>query len=76
VGCYVDSVLGLIERVCGKGLSNELILRCVGRRELPDSRQLSEAGLAALKKAHRVAVAKALKCKLAVPKAVLDDYGA
>ena len=76
VGCYVDTVLALIPDVRRKGLSTELILRCVGRRDLPDNRQLSEAGLAALKKAHRVAVAKAVECKLPVPKVVLDDYGA
>jgi len=53
-GCYVGEALLIDRTVRGLGLSTELILRCCLHRKLPDSRKLSQAGHAALSKAHRV----------------------
>src|SRR5664280_2528919 len=53
-GCYVGEALLIDRTVRGLGLSTELIFRCCLHRKLPDSRKLSQAGHAALSKAHRV----------------------
>ena len=75
VGCYIDMTLGLVDRVRNKGLSTELVLRCLTLREPPLERQLSEAGLGALKKAHKVAVEKAVESGLDVPERVRGENG-
>jgi hypothetical protein len=75
VGCYVFEALIITPRARRKGLSTELILRCSQHREVPNSRKLSQAGHAALSKAHRIAVERAVKAGLPVPETVRKAHG-
>lgn len=55
VGLYCGETLAVAEDHQGKGLGTELILAAVLHRPVPEKRTVSSAGLAALKKAWRVA---------------------
>jgi hypothetical protein len=74
-GFFIDDDLVFGSQARGKGLSTELILRCFFYRKGWSKRIVySNAGRAAMKKAHRVAVTSALQAKLPVPENVLADY--
>jgi hypothetical protein len=60
VGLYIDDTVVLAELVRRQGLSTELILRCVPHRDLPQRRDLTKAGCAALTRAYYVGVGKAI----------------
>lgn len=77
VGHYCDDTILLDERVRGKGLAEELMLRCLEHREnRPVTTEFTESGLRCFKRTHRLAVARAIKAGLPVPAAVLQEYGA
>jgi hypothetical protein len=48
VGLHIDDTIFLAEEVRRRGLSAELVLRCVPYRELPERRYMTRAGCAAL----------------------------
>jgi hypothetical protein len=74
-GFFIDDDLVFGSRARKKGLSTELILRCFFYRKGWTKRIVySDAGRAAMKKAHRVAVSRAAQAKLPIPENVLTDY--
>jgi hypothetical protein len=61
VGLYMDDTVVLAGEVRGRGLSTELILRCVPHRNHRERRTLTKAGEAALTKAYYVGVGRAIE---------------
>jgi hypothetical protein len=75
VGSYVDDTINIDRSLRGKGLAEELVLRCVEHRhQLPLTTGFSHAGHKLLKRTHRLAIDRALKADLHVPQDVLDEY--
>jgi hypothetical protein len=77
VGFYVDDTILLKDdpNVRRQGLAEELLLRCVEHRsDLPLSSNFTKKGYSLLKRAHRLAVRRALEAKLTVPHVVLAEY--
>ncbi len=75
VGAYIDPVVVIEDAYRGQGLSTELILRCSEHRQAPKNRDVTVAGYAALAKAHRVSVKRAVANDLDVPDHVRAEYG-
>jgi hypothetical protein len=75
VGHYVEDTILLDESVRGRGLAEELLLRCAEHRtDLPLSSNFTNKGYSLLKRAHRLAIMRALKARLPVNQAVLAEY--
>jgi hypothetical protein len=75
VGEFVDDTMTLQPSARGKGLAEELFLRCIAHRDqLPVSSNFTKRGYSLTKRAHRLVVEHAVKAGLPVPSAVLDDY--
>jgi hypothetical protein len=74
VGLYIDDTIVLAEPVRGQGLSTELILRCVPHRDLPQRRDLTRAGCAALTRAYYVGVGKAIADRREVADHIRQAY--
>jgi len=55
VGCYLGELLAIDDAHKGNALSVPLVLSAVAHRETPLQRKVSDPGLAALRKAWRVA---------------------
>ena len=75
VGGYVYDTI-LVDKVArGQGLAEELFLRCAEHRnDLPITTALTHMGYAFLQRTHRVAIERAARANLPVPKAVLAEY--
>lgn len=76
VGGFIGETLFVNKCARGRGLSVELLLRCLKHRTFsgPISKEFSDAGLRVLKKAHKKQVQSALADNLAVPSEVLNEY--
>jgi hypothetical protein len=75
VGSYVDNTIHIDDSARGKGLAEELLIRCLEHREaLPLTGNFSEKGYSLLKRAHRLAVDRALAANLPVPDKVREEY--
>jgi hypothetical protein len=75
VGSYVDDTIHLDESARGRGLAEELVLRCAEHRHsLPFTTNFTDKGYSLLKRTHRLAVTRALEAELQVPDAVLAEY--
>lgn len=75
VGSYVDDTILIDQRVRGKGLAEELVLRCAEHRNaLPVTTALTGSGYGLLKRVHRLAVQRAIEANLAVPQKVLEEH--
>ncbi|WP_316186692.1 MULTISPECIES: hypothetical protein [unclassified Bradyrhizobium] len=74
VGHYVDDTIQLDVSVRGMGLAEELVLRCVEHRHsLPLTTGFTNRGFRLLRRAHRLAVERALQAGLPVPQNVRDE---
>jgi hypothetical protein len=59
-----------------KGLGSELFLRCIAHRnELPVTKMMTGRGEKTMRRAHRIAIERALAEGKDVPQAVRDEYG-
>jgi hypothetical protein len=75
VGSYVGDTIHLDASVRGRGLAEELVLRCAEHRQrLPFTTNFTDKGYSLLKRTHRLAIERALKAHLAVPHPVLAEY--
>lgn len=74
VGLYIDDTIIVKPEMRGAGLTTELVLLCAKYRPLPSRRTVSPAGLATLKRAHRIGVERALAEGLPVPANVRAEY--
>jgi hypothetical protein len=77
VGHYVEDTIHLKDdqNVRGQGLAEELLLRCVEHRsDLPLTSNFTEQGYSLVRRAHRLAIKRALEAKLPVPDFVLAEY--
>jgi hypothetical protein len=75
IGSYVDDTILIDESVRGRGLAEELLLRCAEHRaDLPLSSNFTNKGYSLLRRAHRIAIKRALEAKLPVPDVVLAEY--
>jgi hypothetical protein len=75
VGLYLGEVIAIEPAHQRKGLSTELILRCCAHRDIPHRRILTQAGKAALERAHHIAVHNAFAAGCDIPAAVCTEYG-
>ncbi len=75
IGAYVGETIAIKDEHRGKGLSTDLILRCSKHRDPPaEARKVTESGYAALAKAYRVAVERAIAEGLDVPHNVQAEH--
>jgi hypothetical protein len=74
VGFYLGPTIYLTPIARKKELAEKLILRCAVNRDAPAKRDALKKGLSALKRAHELAVRKAVAVGLPVPEQVRQDY--
>jgi hypothetical protein len=75
VGSYVDDTILIDPSARGKGLAEELLLRCAEHRHnLPLTSNFSNRGYALLRRTHRRAVERALKAGLYIPENVREEF--
>lgn len=74
IGHYVDDTITLAEDAPRIGLATELFLRCAEHRQLPLTTNFTESGYKLVRRAHKLAVERALTSGLVIPKAVLAEY--
>jgi hypothetical protein len=74
IGWYVGTTIAINDAYRGRDLSTELILRCSENRPVPERRDLTQAGYDALRRAHRVAIQRAIAAGLTIPLEVQADY--
>jgi hypothetical protein len=74
IGWYLDDTVIVFEDG-RQGWGTELILRCMEHRSgLPVTKTLSDKGMAALRRAHRISIERALSAREKVPSDVLAEY--
>lgn len=75
VGSYVDDTIFIDPNVRGKGLAEELVLRCADHRPtLPLTTMFSTKGRKLLERTHELAIERALAAGLEVPQTVMEDF--
>jgi hypothetical protein len=74
IGHYVDDTISLDPNAPRIGLATELFLRCMEHRTLPLTTKFTQSGFNLLRRAHRIAIGRAIEAGLMVPKKVLEDY--
>ncbi len=74
LGAYLDDTIEILPEARGKGLAEELLIRCAEYRTAPLSSAFTNRGFSLLRRAHRLSIQRALVAKLPVPATVLSEY--
>jgi GNAT superfamily N-acetyltransferase len=74
IGEFIEDTMKIDPDARGKGLAEELFLRCIEHRNDFPVSNFTNKGQSAVRRAHRLAVTNAVRVGLPVPQEVLADY--